>query len=230
MLTFGDRVKAAREAKGLNQAQLAKECEVSSAAIISNWENNINKPDFEKIVKLCIALDVTTSYLLDYSPYDGNDLSSEEWEIIRGLRELDPDRFNIVKAALKEQLTILNQWNEGYVVITKYKIDEPVFLSKGDPEYNEIKYLCRDLNNLRKNRAQSFEDITHFLWYIGYEKNICLAYVISIFTNGRRVPNRQLYNRIRAFLEGKYSIVIDGEKGENVLWPICANTVTKAGN
>lgn len=212
MFTFGDRVKAAREAKGLNQAQLAKECEVSSAAIISNWENNINKPDFEKIVKLCIALDVTTSYLLDYSPYDGGDLSAEEWEIIRGLRELDQGRFDKVKAVLQEQLTIINQWNEGYVAVSPVPIETPVFLSKEDPEYNEMKYQCRGLNNLRKERAQSFEDVTHFLWNIGYGDNICLAYVISIFKSGLSVPNRQLYNRIKAFLEGRYKIVIDDEE------------------
>lgn len=212
MSTFGDRVKAAREAKGLNQAQLAKECEVSSAAIISNWENNINKPDFEKIVKLCIALDVTTSYLLDYSPYNAGDLSAEEQEFIEGLRELDQDRFNKVKAALQEQLTIINQWNEGYVAVSPVPIETPVFLSKGDPDYNEMKYKCRELNNLRRERAQSYEDITHFLWNIGYGKNICLAYVIGILKSGLRVPNRQLYNRIRAFLEGRYKIVIDGEE------------------
>lgn len=212
MSSFGERVKAAREAKGINQAQLAKQCEVSSAAIISNWENNINKPDFEKIVKLCMVLDVSPDYLLDYTPYDGSDLTEEEWEFIKGLRELDPERIKKIKATLQEQLTIINQWNEGYVAISPLPVETPVFLSKEDPDYNDIKYRCRELNNLRKERAQSFEDVTHFLWNIGYGSNICLAYVISIFKSGLRVPNRQLYNRIKAFLEGRYTIMIDGEK------------------
>lgn len=212
MSTFGERVRDAREAKGFSQAQLAKECEVSSAAIISNWENNINKPDFEKIVKICIALDVTTSYLLDYSPYNDGDLSAEEREVIKGLRELDQDRFDKVKDVLQEQLAIIKQWNEGYVAVSPFSIETPVFLSRGDPDYNEIRYRCRELNSLRKERAQSFEGVTHFLWSIGYGKNICLAYVISIFKSGQCVPNRQLYNRIRAFLEGRYKIVIDDEE------------------
>lgn len=212
MSSFGERVKLAREAKGLNQAQLAKECEVSSPAIISNWENNINKPDFEKIVKLCIALGVTTSYLLDYSPFDGNDVSPEEWEFIKGLRELDQERTQKVKSVLQEQLTIINQWSTGYVAVSPVPIETPVFLSRDDPDYNEMRYRCRELSTLRKERAQSFEDVTHFLWSIGYGENIRLAYVISIFKSGQRVPNRQLYNRIRAFLEGRYKIVIDDEE------------------
>ena len=212
MSSFGERVKSAREAKGLNQAQLARECEVSSAAIISNWENNINKPDFEKIVKLCIVLEVSPDYLLDYTPYDGNDLTKEEWNFIRGLRELDSERVEKIKAVLQEQLTIINQLNEGYIAVSPLPIETPVFLSKEDPDYKEMKFRCRDLNNLRKERAQSYEDVTHFLWSIGYGNDICLGYVIGIFKSGFRVPNRQLYNRIKAFLEGRYTIRIDGEE------------------
>lgn len=211
MSTFGERVKAAREKKGMNQAQLARECEVSSAAIISNWENNINKPDFEKIVKLCIVLDVSPDYLLDYTPYDGSDLTEEEWAFIRGLRELDSERVEKIKAALQEELTIIHQLNEGYVAVSPLPIKTPVFLSKEDPDYKEMKFRCRELNNLRKERAQSYEDVTHFLWSIGYGSDICLGYVIGVFKSGLRVPNRQLYNRIRAFLEGRYKIVMDDE-------------------
>lgn len=67
MNTLGSRIKAARENKKLLQSELAKLVSVKSSGVISNWENDINKPDAEKIVALCNALEVTPSYLLDYN-------------------------------------------------------------------------------------------------------------------------------------------------------------------
>lgn len=66
MSTMGDRIKSARENKGLLQSQLADLISVKSGAVISNWEKNINKPDADKIVKLCDVLDVSLAYLLNY--------------------------------------------------------------------------------------------------------------------------------------------------------------------
>lgn len=66
MSTMGERIRKAREAKGLLQSQLAELVPVKSGSVISNWEKNINKPDADKIVRLCQILDLSLSYLLDY--------------------------------------------------------------------------------------------------------------------------------------------------------------------
>lgn len=66
MSTMGERIRTAREKKGIFQSQLATLIGVKSAGVISNWEKDLNKPDAEKIVRLCQALDVSASYLLDY--------------------------------------------------------------------------------------------------------------------------------------------------------------------
>ena len=66
MSTMGERIKRAREAKGLLQSQVAELIPVKSGGVISNWEKDINKPDADKIVRLCQVLDVSLSYLLDY--------------------------------------------------------------------------------------------------------------------------------------------------------------------
>lgn len=66
MSTMGERIKASREVKGLLQSQLANLIGVKSANVISNWEQNVSRPDANKMVKLCEVLDISLSYLLDY--------------------------------------------------------------------------------------------------------------------------------------------------------------------
>ena len=89
MSSLGERIRYAREQKGYLQGELAKLIEVKSAGVISNWENNINKPDAEKIVKLCDVLDVSASFLLDYYGKSSLEFSSFEEEHIKKYRSLD---------------------------------------------------------------------------------------------------------------------------------------------
>lgn len=88
-MSLGERIRKARDAKGLKQSELAEMIEVKSAGVISNWEKDINKPDADKIIKLCEVLGISASYLLDYY---GNTISVslEEQEHIKKLRSLDP--------------------------------------------------------------------------------------------------------------------------------------------
>ena len=73
--SFGERLKAARERKGIYQNRLAKQLELTSGRIISNWENGIARPDIENMVKLCRALDISAAYLLGY--FGGGERESE---------------------------------------------------------------------------------------------------------------------------------------------------------
>ena len=88
-MSLGERIRKARDAKGLKQSELAEMIEVKSAGVISNWEKDINKPDADKIIKLCEVLGISASYLLDYY---GNTISVsiEEQEHIKKYRSLDP--------------------------------------------------------------------------------------------------------------------------------------------
>lgn len=88
-MSLGERIRKARDAKGLKQSELAEMIEVKSAGVISNWEKDINKPDADKIIKLCEVLGISASYLLDYY---GNSISVsiEEQEHIKKYRTLDP--------------------------------------------------------------------------------------------------------------------------------------------
>jgi len=60
---FGDRLIAAREARGLNQTELAKLTGLQPAAI-GHFERNRRKPSFANIRVLAKALGVTADYLL----------------------------------------------------------------------------------------------------------------------------------------------------------------------
>lgn len=62
-LVFIERLKKARQAKGLNQAELAKKARLAPSAI-SHFENGARRPSFANLMRLADALDVSTDYLL----------------------------------------------------------------------------------------------------------------------------------------------------------------------
>lgn len=60
---FPKRLRAARDKRGLNQADLAKRAGLQASAI-SHFETGTRKPSFDNLRRLADALDVTTDYLL----------------------------------------------------------------------------------------------------------------------------------------------------------------------
>ena len=60
---FPDRLRRAREYRGLTQGELAKRAELQPSAI-SHFETGARKPSFDNLRLLADALDVTTDYLL----------------------------------------------------------------------------------------------------------------------------------------------------------------------
>lgn len=63
-MTLGEKIRAARKAKGLTQKELASKIGAAHNSI-SNWENNQNNPDPNTIQNLCWALDVQPNYFFD---------------------------------------------------------------------------------------------------------------------------------------------------------------------
>lgn len=78
MTSIGTRLKEAREKKGLLQSELAKLIGVKSAGVISNWEQDVSKPDANKMVKLCQVLGISLAYLLDYYGSEKKPTCSDE--------------------------------------------------------------------------------------------------------------------------------------------------------
>ena len=63
---FQKRLKAARELRGLNQAELAAKAGLPAASV-SHFESGPRKPSFENLKALAGALDVSTDFLLGRS-------------------------------------------------------------------------------------------------------------------------------------------------------------------
>lgn len=103
MSTLGIRIKHARERKDLLQADLAKMIDVKSSGVISNWEKDLSKPDANKIVRLCKALDVSASYLLDYYGDNDFEVMPDEIDIIKKYRTLDTHGKEVVLYLLHKE-------------------------------------------------------------------------------------------------------------------------------
>lgn len=103
MSTLGERIRYAREQKGLLQSELAKLINVKSSGIISNWEKDLNKPDAERIVRLCSALDISASYLLDYYGKSDDTFSVPEINHIKKYRDLDDHGKEMVDIILEKE-------------------------------------------------------------------------------------------------------------------------------
>ncbi len=64
-MTFGERLKSAREAAGYTQTKLAELSGITYRTII-NWENGVRKPsNIDNVKKIADALGVSTADLLD---------------------------------------------------------------------------------------------------------------------------------------------------------------------
>ncbi|WP_343247758.1 XRE family transcriptional regulator [Diplocloster hominis] len=84
-LTFGKKIREARQAKGFTQKQLAEKIKAKHNSV-SDWENDKNKPDPDTIELLCGVLEITPNYLLAAS---SNDFTPNEKLIIEKYRLLD---------------------------------------------------------------------------------------------------------------------------------------------
>ncbi|MCD7812017.1 MAG: helix-turn-helix domain-containing protein [Ruminococcus sp.] len=80
MLSFGERLKRARERKGLTQAQVMKITSISDKSL-SRYENGASAPDPDTILELIKLYDVSADYIMGLSyqmghASDGNSGSS----------------------------------------------------------------------------------------------------------------------------------------------------------
>ncbi len=60
---FGERLKELRVQEGLSQLEMAKLLGTSQASL-SKWENDVQEPCIEDIVKICNTLNVSCDYIL----------------------------------------------------------------------------------------------------------------------------------------------------------------------
>lgn len=71
MFSFGERLKKARERKGLTQAQVMKATNITDKSL-SRYENNATAPDPETIRELIVLYDVSPDYIMGFSSVMGH--------------------------------------------------------------------------------------------------------------------------------------------------------------
>ena len=104
-MAFKDRLREAREAKGLTQHELANIVGVSKSAI-ANYETGVSAAKEQVLIKLFSALDVTPNYLWQDEMEDVKSsfvCSYHEREIIQKYRDLDDHGKRMVDIVIKEE-------------------------------------------------------------------------------------------------------------------------------
>lgn len=210
-------IKEERQKRGLSRARLAEMLNVNSASTIGNWESGAASPDYEKLCFLADLFDVTTDYLLgraekaEEERVNDSELTSEQRRLIEQYDCCDEIGQDSIASCAEFHYKRCTQDPDKKQRKARqpWKI-EPLFLVEGkDDDYGAMKDKLPYLRSLRRSSRKSYMEITKYLWDSGYGDEICLAYVMDIFSNrsNSRVPNQQLYGDIEAFLTDRYRIV-----------------------
>jgi transcriptional regulator with XRE-family HTH domain len=102
-VNVGARIRAARQAKGWTQDDLAHEVGVSRSAV-AQWETNRAGQIRANISRIAAALDMPPAMLLENTPpeADNKPSSGDELALLRLYRECDPeDRAFLLRTARK---------------------------------------------------------------------------------------------------------------------------------
>lgn len=98
MSTLGERIRAARKNAGLTQKRLADRIGMRAANTISNWEQNINRPDIDQLALLSRVLGISLDYLLNcYEGTQGLRLAPEEQHLVEQFRLADEDGQKLIQ-------------------------------------------------------------------------------------------------------------------------------------
>lgn len=63
MMNFGENFKNIRKQCGLSQQEVADKLQIKQSSV-SDWENDVSRPDYEKLIALSDLYDVTLYELL----------------------------------------------------------------------------------------------------------------------------------------------------------------------
>ena len=98
--TFGDRVAAARAARGLDQKALARHLGVA-VKTIDGWENDVSEPRANKLQMLAGVLDVSLSWLLTGEGPSFEDIQTANADIAELMVELRTLRAEMLNTAAR---------------------------------------------------------------------------------------------------------------------------------
>ncbi len=101
-MTIGSRIRAAREAKGLTQPQLAAKVGNIKSSVVSMWENDRSRPDLDRLSRLCRALEISSDEILGLK-LDTAVPTLEETERNKKIRALDGHGLEMVDFVIEKE-------------------------------------------------------------------------------------------------------------------------------
>ena len=118
-MKIGDRIREAREKKGISQKQLAKLIGKSPTAM-NNYEKYSKGISPEIIIRLVKVLDVTPNELFkDYFDEEKNRFDEEERELVFGYRELDYSGKVVVRNNMEAEFNRINDTRPRNIMISR---------------------------------------------------------------------------------------------------------------
>lgn len=99
-MSFGKQLRNARIAKDMTQKQLAL-CIGAKHNSVSNWENDISKPDIATLETLCKILCITPNAMLEMEDHG---FTAGEVEMVQTYRKLDNHSKNLVSLVIREEV------------------------------------------------------------------------------------------------------------------------------
>lgn len=110
MYSLGDRIKSLRERNGISQKDFAKKINVSNV-VLSRYESNERKPDYDTLQLIADYFEVTTDYLLgrtDFPEY--NKQQQSEFERFKDDPELQRFFYELPKSKEEDLKALQEIW------------------------------------------------------------------------------------------------------------------------
>lgn len=140
-MTTGERIKVARKAVGMTQAELAKKLGISYVGV-SQWENNLRNPKLETIQKIANALNVPFTSLLDEDSDIGDSLL---------------DRIEQRANELRQQHS-----GKGRAILSQEELDKQISAAEDDHKAF-LEALCLDPRILAEDYPDRIRYVTSFI-------------------------------------------------------------------
>lgn len=146
-MTFGKKLRIARQKKGYTQKELAKLVGAKHNSV-SNWENDQNKPDPDTIELICGVLGITPNYILGASQDEIMDERSKalikKYQSLNETGKDDVDKYT--------DYVMSNPANLASVPAPQAKVVHQEIAAKGiDVKSREIEV---DPRSIRKSRGK----------------------------------------------------------------------------
>ncbi len=99
-MEFGKKLKAVLEFEGIKQKEFAETLHISPSTM-NGYLNDKRQPDFDLVMKMAHALNVSVDYLFGGECGNSPTLSENELELLTSFRRMPPEQQEVFSALAK---------------------------------------------------------------------------------------------------------------------------------